>query len=134
MPLYLVLYLAVIFRHLCLTVFAWRRVMLHIFNLKQLLGVSCILWCYYPKCYSIILYILWHRQSLQWRQIQALCVPEDLPIPSSSSFPANTLLFFRTLKLFWIVIQSLKLIISINKNKNPKLIFKIIFKRKIIKY
>ena len=43
------------FRHSCLPVFAWRRVLLHIFDPKQLLRVSCILWCFYPKCYSIIL-------------------------------------------------------------------------------
>ena len=34
------------------SVFAWRRVVLHIFDLKQLLRVSCFLCCYYPKCYS----------------------------------------------------------------------------------
>ena len=48
------LYIAVTFRHSCLTVFAWRRVVLRFFDPKQLLRVSCILWCYYPKCYSII--------------------------------------------------------------------------------
>ena len=48
-----VLYFAVIFRHSCLPVFAWRRVVLHIFDPKQLLRVSCMLSCHYPKCYSI---------------------------------------------------------------------------------
>ena len=48
-------YVAVIFWHLCLSLFAWRRVVLHIFDPKQLLRVSYFLWCYYPKCYSIIL-------------------------------------------------------------------------------
>ena len=47
------LYVAVAFRHLCLTVLAWRRVVLRFFDLKQLLRVSCILWCYYSKCQSI---------------------------------------------------------------------------------
>ena len=46
---------AVIFRHSCLPVFVWRRVVRHIFDPKQLLQVSCILWYYYSKCYSIIL-------------------------------------------------------------------------------
>ena len=41
----------------CLPVFAWRKIMLHFFNPKQLLRVSCILWCYYPKCYSIVFVI-----------------------------------------------------------------------------
>ena len=54
MPLYLVLYVAVAFRHSCLTVFAWRRVVLRFFDPKQLLRISCILWCYYSKWYSII--------------------------------------------------------------------------------
>ena len=43
-----------IFRHSCLPVFAWWRVVLSIFDPKQLLRVSFILWCYYPKCYPII--------------------------------------------------------------------------------
>ena len=47
-------YVAVTFRHSCLTFFPWRRVVLCFFDLKQLLRVSCILWFYYPKCYSII--------------------------------------------------------------------------------
>ena len=42
------------YRHSCLPVFAWQRVVLHIFDPKQLLRVSCILWCYYLKCYPII--------------------------------------------------------------------------------
>ena len=29
-----------------------------IFDPKQLLRVSCILWCYYSKCYSIIQFLL----------------------------------------------------------------------------
>ena len=45
---------AVTFRHLCLPVFAWRRAVLHIFDPKQLLRVSCIVWCYYLKHYSTI--------------------------------------------------------------------------------
>ena len=31
--------------------FAWRRVVLHFFDPKQLLRVSCIWWCYLSKCY-----------------------------------------------------------------------------------
>ena len=50
-------YVVVIFWHLCLPVFVWRRVVLHILDPKQLLRVSCILWCYNPKCYSIILQV-----------------------------------------------------------------------------
>ena len=50
----IVSHVAVTFRHSCLTVFAWRRVVLRFFDPKQLLRVSRILWCYYPKCYSII--------------------------------------------------------------------------------
>ena len=41
--------------HSCLSVFAWWRVMICFFDLKQLLRIFCILWCYYPKCYSIFL-------------------------------------------------------------------------------
>ena len=54
-------YVAVTFWHLCLPVFAWRSAVLCFFDPKQLLRVSCFLWCYYPKCYSIILEnaILW---------------------------------------------------------------------------
>ena len=52
MPLHLVLYIVVIFPHLCLLVFARRRVVLRILDPKQLLLISCILWCYYSKCYS----------------------------------------------------------------------------------
>ena len=48
-------HVAVAFRLSCLPVFAWRRVVLRFFNSKQLLRVSCILWWYYPKYYSIIL-------------------------------------------------------------------------------
>ena len=53
---------AVLFRHSCLPVFAWRRVVLHIFNPKQLLRVSCILWCYLSKWLSIKRLLL----LLQW--------------------------------------------------------------------
>ena len=42
-------YAAVTFRHLCLPVSAWWRVMLHFYDLKQLLRVSCILWCYFQS-------------------------------------------------------------------------------------
>ena len=55
MPLYLVLYVAVTFRHSCLPVFAWRSVVLHFFDLKRLLRVSCMLWCCLSEYYSIIL-------------------------------------------------------------------------------
>ena len=48
MPLYLVLYVAVIFRHTFLHVFAWRRIEVRIFDPKPL-------WCYYSKCYSNII-------------------------------------------------------------------------------
>ena len=41
-------------RHSCLLVFAWRWVVLRIFDLKQFLRVSSILRWYYAKCYSII--------------------------------------------------------------------------------
>ena len=37
------------FRHLCLPVFTWRRVVVHFFNPKQILRVSCILWCYFQN-------------------------------------------------------------------------------------
>ena len=47
----------------CLTVFAWRRVVLRFFDPKQLLRVSCILWCYYPKCFSI------NQSTLPWTKI-----------------------------------------------------------------
>ena len=40
---------AVTFPHSCLFVFAWRRVVLHFFHQKQLLQVSCILWCYFQS-------------------------------------------------------------------------------------
>ena len=45
---------AYVFRHSCLPVFVWWRVVLHIFDPKRLLRLSCILWCYYSKCYSVI--------------------------------------------------------------------------------
>ena len=48
-------HVAVTFCHSCLPIFAWRRVVQHIFDPKQLLRVSCILWCYHSKCYPIIL-------------------------------------------------------------------------------
>ena len=48
------IYVTVTFRHSCLPVFTWRRVILHIFDPKQLLRVPCILWCHYLKCYWII--------------------------------------------------------------------------------
>ena len=49
------LYIVVIFWHLCLHVFAWWRVVLCFFILKQLLQeVSNILWCYFSKWYWII--------------------------------------------------------------------------------
>ena len=59
--------IAVTFRHSCLPVFTWRRVVLHIFDRKQLLRVSCTWWYYYSKCYSInhwsdcdwIIFIIW---------------------------------------------------------------------------
>ena len=47
-------YVAVIFRHSCLPVFASWRVVLNVFDSKQLLLISCILWCFYSKCFSII--------------------------------------------------------------------------------
>ena len=46
--------IAVKFRHSCLPVFAWRRIVLRFFDPKQLLPVSCILWCYFLKCYQIM--------------------------------------------------------------------------------
>ena len=46
-------YVAIIFRHACLSVFVWRRVVLHIFYPKQLLRISGTLWCYYSKGFSI---------------------------------------------------------------------------------
>ena len=42
---------AIIFRHSCLPVLTWWRLVLRIFDPKQLLRVSCILWCYFSKCY-----------------------------------------------------------------------------------
>ena len=56
--IYLVLYFVVTFRHSCFPVFAWRSVMLRFFDPKQLLRVSCILWCYFSKCYYIILHVI----------------------------------------------------------------------------
>ena len=47
-------YVAVIL-HSCLPVFACRRVVLHFFDPKQLLRVSCILWWYLSKWFSTIL-------------------------------------------------------------------------------
>ena len=47
-------YVAIIFRHSYLPVFAWRRIVLRFFDPKQLLPVSCILWCYFLKCYQIM--------------------------------------------------------------------------------
>ena len=41
--------IAVTFRHSCLPVFDWRRVVQRIFDSKQLLQASCILWCYFFK-------------------------------------------------------------------------------------
>ena len=35
--------------------FHLTKVVLRIFDLKKLLRVSCILWCYYLKCYSVVL-------------------------------------------------------------------------------
>ena len=40
---------SLLFRHSCLPVFAWRRVVLHFFDPKQLLRVSCILWRYFQS-------------------------------------------------------------------------------------
>ena len=48
-------YVAVTFRHSCLPVFAWRRIVLRFFDPKQLLRISCVLWCYFSKFYQIIL-------------------------------------------------------------------------------
>ena len=42
------------FRHSCLPISAWRRVVLHFFDPKQLFRVSWILWCYLSKWFSII--------------------------------------------------------------------------------
>ena len=36
-------------------IFICWSLLLRFFDSKQLLWVSCFLWCYYPKCYSIIL-------------------------------------------------------------------------------
>ena len=47
------IYIAIIFLHSYLPVLDWRRVVLLIFDPKQLLWVSFILWCYYSKCISI---------------------------------------------------------------------------------
>ena len=46
--------IAVTFRLSCLPVIAWRWVVLHFFAPKQLLRVSCILWCYLSKGFSTI--------------------------------------------------------------------------------
>ena len=48
-------YVVVTFRYSCLSFFAWRKVVLHFFNPKQLCRVSCLLWCYFLKWFSIIL-------------------------------------------------------------------------------
>ena len=42
---------AVTFRHSCLLVFAWRRVVLHFFDPKQLLRVASFLWCYFQSVF-----------------------------------------------------------------------------------
>ena len=55
MLLHLVLYVLVILLHSCLLVFTWRRIVLLFFNLKQLLRISCIYWCYFRKLSSFIL-------------------------------------------------------------------------------
>ena len=47
-------YVAVIFRHSLLHDFAWWMSLLCFFELKQLLWVSFILWCYFSKWYSIM--------------------------------------------------------------------------------
>ena len=41
--------------HSCLSIFAWRRAVLRFLDPKYLLRVSCILWCYISKWFSIFL-------------------------------------------------------------------------------
>ena len=75
MPLYLVLYIAVTFRHSCLPVIAWQKVVLHFFDPKQLLEVSSILWCYLSKWYSTIL-----QSASLWCCIFVLHYPDVISI------------------------------------------------------
>ena len=41
-------------KHSCSHIFAWQSVVLRFFDPKQSLQVSCILWCYFSRWYSII--------------------------------------------------------------------------------
>ena len=63
----MLLYVAVTFWHSCLPVFAWRRIVLRFFDPKQLLRVSCILWCYYAKCYNSFFYVFFFKVLLNQR-------------------------------------------------------------------
>ena len=51
----LVMVVAVTFRHSCSLVITWRRVVLHFIDPKQLLQISCFLWCYLSKWFPTIL-------------------------------------------------------------------------------
>ena len=46
---------AVTLRHSCSAVVAWGRVVLHFIDPKQLLRVSCFLWCYLSKWFLTVL-------------------------------------------------------------------------------
>ena len=83
-------YVAFIFRLSCLPVFAWRRVVLHIFAPKQLLRVSCILFCY-SKCYSIIL----EKASL-WCFIVIIQIAFDVSAGKFQGFLMAGITFFYT--------------------------------------
>ena len=93
-------YVAVTFRHSCLPVFAWRRVVLRFIDPKQLLRISCILWCYYPKCYSIILVfinfdlkaakMLTLKFFLQINLLQKLCINHSIFYENSDSMKKNS--------------------------------------------
>ena len=48
-------HVAVIFRHSCLSVFSWQRLVLRFLDSKQLLEVSWISWYYFSKWYWVTL-------------------------------------------------------------------------------
>ena len=93
-------FVAVTFRHSCLPVFVWRRVVLHFFGPKQLVRVSCILWYFFfSKWYSTVLQnaSLWCSifKCLQCCYAKNL-VHTDSILPMYLSFS----LWFTALKLF----------------------------------
>ena len=97
-------------QHSCLTVSAWRRVVLRFFDPKQLLRVSCILWCYYPKCYSITFQHCWKITKNEKKKVDK----EDFQILIYIAFTLLYFFLFIFLILIyddtsWLVIQELHL-------------------------